>query len=73
MWTDEAPPPDYILHYCDAPNEFAIKELAEKIIDMTQSASQLIYKTLPENDPVRRQPDITLAKKILGWKPSIEL
>ena len=33
----------------------------------------MIYKSLPENDPVRRQPDITLAKKILGWEPSIEL
>ena len=49
------------------------KELAEKVIKMTQSTSQLIYKPLPENDPVRRQPDITLAKKILGWEPSIEL
>ena len=55
------------------PNEFTIKELAEKIIDMIQSSSKLIYKPLPENDPVRRQPDITLAKKILGWEPSIEL
>ena len=55
------------------PTEFTIKELAEKIIEMTQSSSKLIYKSLPENDPVRRQPDITLAKKILGWEPSIEL
>ena len=55
------------------PNEFTIKELAEKIIDMIQSSSKLIYKPLPENDPVRRQPDITLAKKILGWEPSIEI
>ncbi len=55
------------------PNEFTIKELAEKIIEMTQSTSKLIYKSLPENDPVRRQPDITLANKILGWEPSIEL
>ena len=55
------------------PNEFTIKELAEKIIEMTKSSSKLIYKSLPENDPVRRQPDITLAKKILGWEPSIEL
>ena len=55
------------------PTEFTIKELAEKIIEMTQSSSKLIYKSLPENDPVRRQPDITLANKILGWKPSIEL
>ena len=55
------------------PNEFTIKELAEKIIEMTQSTSKLIYKSLPENDPVRRQPDITLAKKILGWEPTVEL
>ncbi len=55
------------------PNEFTIKELAEKIIEMTQSTSKLIYKSLPENDPVRRQPDITLANKILGWKPTVEL
>jgi len=55
------------------PNEFSIKELAEKVIKMTHSSSKLIYKTLPENDPLRRQPDITLAKKILGWKPTVEL
>ena len=55
------------------PNEFTIKGLAEKIIDMIQSSSKLLYKSLPENDPVRRQPDIALAKKILGWEPSIEL
>jgi len=55
------------------PNEFTIKELAEKIIEMTRSSSKLIYRSLPENDPVRRQPDITLANKILGWEPSIEL
>lgn len=55
------------------PNEFTIKELADKIIKMTKSTSKLIYKSLPENDPVRRQPDITLADKLLGWKPTIEL
>ena len=55
------------------PNEFTIKELAEKIIEMTRSSSKLIYRSLPENDPVRRQPDITLANKILGWKPTVEL
>ena len=55
------------------PNEFTIKELAEKIIEMTQSTAKLIYRSLPENDPVRRQPDITLANKILGWKPTVEL
>ena len=55
------------------PNEFTIKELAEKIIELTRSSSKLIYKSLPENDPVRRQPDITLANKILEWKPTVEL
>ena len=55
------------------PVEFTIKELAEKIIGLTQSSSNLIYKALPENDPIRRQPDITLAGKILGWKPTVEL
>jgi len=55
------------------PYEFTIKELAEKVIELTESSSKLTYKALPENDPVRRQPDITLANKILGWKPSIEL
>ena len=55
------------------PNEFTIKELAEKIIELTRSSSKLIYKSLPENDPVRRQPDITLANKILGWQPTVEL
>jgi UDP-glucuronate decarboxylase len=55
------------------PNEFTIKELAEKIIELTHSTSKLIYKSLPKNDPVRRKPDITLANKILGWKPTVEL
>ena len=55
------------------PNEFTIIELAEKIIQLTKSSSKLIYKPLPENDPIRRQPDIQLAAKILSWEPTIEL
>ena len=55
------------------PNEFSIKELAEKVIEMTNSKSNMIYKSLPENDPVRRQPDITLIGKILDWVPTVEL
>lgn len=55
------------------PNEVTIKQLSNKITKLVQSESQLVYKSLPENDPVRRQPDITLAGKILGWKPTIEL
>ncbi|MEE9380506.1 MAG: UDP-glucuronic acid decarboxylase family protein, partial [Hyphomonadaceae bacterium] len=55
------------------PGEFTIKELAETIIEMTGSKSALIYKPLPEDDPKQRQPDITRAKEILGWEPTIAL
>lgn len=56
------------------PIEFTIRELAEKIIELTGSSSEIIYEKLPEDDPVQRQPDITLAKKLLnGWKPVVEL
>jgi len=55
------------------PNEFTIKELAEKIIDMTASKSKLINKPLPQDDPTQRRPDISLAKEKLGWEPKIEL
>ena len=55
------------------PYEFTIKDLAEMVIELTESSSKLIYKSLPENDPVRRQPDITLAGKMLGWEPTIQL
>ncbi len=55
------------------PNEFTIKQLAELVIKMTGSKSKLIYKPLPEDDPLQRQPDITLANKELNWQPSIEL
>ena len=55
------------------PNEFSIQELAEKIIAMTGSPSKIVFKSLPNDDPKQRQPDITLAKKKLGWEPTIEL
>jgi UDP-glucuronate decarboxylase len=55
------------------PDEFTIKELAEKVIKQTNSASRLKYNPLPEDDPQRRQPDITLSKKELGWEPKITL
>ena len=56
------------------PNEFTIKELAESIIRLTNSKSELVYLPLPEDDPTQRQPDISLAsKKLNGWKPKIEL
>lgn len=55
------------------PGEFTIKELAEKVIEMTDSRSELIYEPLPQDDPTQRQPDITLAKERLGWEPKIKL
>lgn len=55
------------------PVEFTIKELAEKVIEMTNSKSKLSLKPLPQDDPKQRQPDITLAKKELDWEPQIKL
>ena len=55
------------------PVEFTIKELAEKIIEMTNSTSKLSLNPLPQDDPKQRQPDITLAKKELDWEPKIKL
>jgi len=56
-----------------SPVEFSIKELAEKIIKLTDSKSKLVYEKLPEDDPIQRQPDINLAKAKLGWEPKIHL
>lgn len=55
------------------PNEFTIGELAEKVIELTRTKSKIIYKDLPSDDPLQRQPDITLAKKELDWEPIIQL
>jgi UDP-glucuronate decarboxylase len=55
------------------PGEFTMIELANKIIELTNSKSELSFHPLPENDPVQRQPDITKAYDILGWKPHIDL
>lgn len=55
------------------PVEFTIKELAEKVIEMTNSKSKLSSLPLPQDDPKQRQPDITLAKKELDWEPVIKL
>jgi UDP-glucuronate decarboxylase len=55
------------------PKEFTIKELAEKVIELTGSKSKLINMPLPEDDPAQRRPDITLAKEKLGWEPRIDL
>ena len=55
------------------PGEFTIKELAEKVIAITGSSSKIIYKDLPVDDPTQRKPDISLAKKELGWEPKVQL
>ena len=55
------------------PNEFTISELAQIVIEMTGSRSELAYHPLPTDDPRQRQPDISLAGEVLGWKPKAEL
>jgi len=53
------------------PREFTILELAEKIINLTGSNSKIVYKPLPEDDPIQRQPNVDLAKEELNWEPKI--
>jgi len=55
------------------PGEFTIRELAEKVIELTGSRSKLVFKPLPVDDPLQRQPDIRLAKKVLKWQPKVPL
>ncbi len=55
------------------PHEFTIRELAEKVIEMTGSRSKLVFEPLPADDPKQRQPNISLAKRLLDWSPTIEL
>ena len=55
------------------PAEFSILELAEKVIELTGSTAKIVYQPLPSDDPLQRQPDITLARKQLGWEPKIQL
>lgn len=55
------------------PGEFTIRELAEMVIELTGSRTELVYKPLPFDDPKQRQPDIRLARQELGWEPTVEL
>lgn len=55
------------------PGEFTIRELAEMVVKMTGSKSEIVYRPLPANDPTRRKPNIELAKEKLGWEPTIPL
>src|SRR5690606_21531494 len=54
------------------PAEITIREFAEEIIKLTQTDRKVIYKPLPADDPKQRQPDISLAKRILDWEPTID-
>ncbi len=55
------------------PEEFSILDLAETIITMTGNRSKIVFKPLPQDDPMQRKPDISLARKTLGWQPQINL
>ena len=55
------------------PNEFTIRQLAEKVIELTGSKSRIEYKPLPSDDPMQRKPDISLARRELDWEPTIQL
>jgi dTDP-glucose 4,6-dehydratase len=55
------------------PTEFTVRELAEMVLEVTGSSSEIVYQPLPVDDPAQRQPDITLARTALGWEPRIEL
>jgi len=55
------------------PGEFTILELAQKVVDLTGSRSELVFKPLPSDDPTQRCPNITVAREKLGWEPTIKL
>ncbi len=55
------------------PDEFTLLELAKTVIEVTGSRSEIVYEALPTDDPQVRQPDITLARQILGWEPAVSL
>ena len=55
------------------PREFSIRRLAEHVLEITGSASEIVYKPLPQDDPVQRCPDISLAKEKLNWEPQVGL
>ena len=55
------------------PDEFSILELAQTVIRLTSSKSEIVFEALPIDDPQVRQPDITKARQLLGWEPQINL
>ena len=55
------------------PDEFTILELAETVLEVTGPSVELVFESLPVDDPQRRRPDISLAERVLGWKPAVDL
>ncbi len=55
------------------PHEIPVRELAERVIRLTGSSSRIVHRPLPQDDPLQRCPDITLARNVLGWQPTVEL
>ncbi len=55
------------------PAEFTVRELAEMVIELTGSTSELVFRPLPQDDPMQRQPDISRARNELGWQPTVAL
>ncbi len=55
------------------PHEIPVRELAERIVRLTGSKSSIVYRPLPQDDPTQRCPDITMARKVLGWEPTVAL
>jgi UDP-glucuronate decarboxylase len=55
------------------PHEIPVSELAQRVVDITGSSSRIVHRPLPQDDPLQRCPDITLAKNVLGWQPTVEL
>jgi dTDP-glucose 4,6-dehydratase len=55
------------------PNEFTLLELAEKVIEVFETTSEIVFEALPVDDPKVRQPDITRARQVLGWEPEVAL
>ena len=55
------------------PNEFTLLELAQAVVEVTGSRSEIVFEALPTDDPQVRQPDISLARELLGWEPTVEL
>jgi UDP-glucuronate decarboxylase len=58
---------------CGNPNEFTIRDLAEKVIAMTGSRSRIVHRALPQDDPRQRRPDISQAQQLLDWRPTVML